>query len=190
MDDFEAIKNLWNSENTLDLPNLGQIQSIIKKYQSKKKRNIVLVTAAFILCGISFILVIIFHKPFLWTTTFGATLITLGFISGLIIKLNTLKKATKNELKSNKDFLEDLIKVSVQRKSKANWDLIIPVLLLSIGYGFFIYEDIRDNQTELILSYLGIALFILGMYFIFRPFISKKSKNKTEKMLEAIEELE
>jgi len=189
MDDFEDIKQLWNSKNTLDIPNLEQIQTVIKKYQSKKKRNAFLVTALFISCGIAFILIIILHNPVLWTTTVGEILILIGFISGMILKLNTLKSLTKNELKSNKDFLKDLIKVSVQKKGKVNWHLIISVLLLAIGYGFFIYEEIRENQTELILSYLRIVLFTLGMYFIFRPFIRKITKNKIEKMIEAIQNL-
>ncbi|HVA98460.1 MAG TPA: hypothetical protein VNG53_06160 [Bacteroidia bacterium] len=165
------------------------MQSIIKKYQTKKKRNIVLLTALLILCFIVWILVIIFHKPLLWTTTFGEILIVSGFISGITLKLNSLKNVTKNELKSNKAFLEDLIKVSGQKKAKANWHILFPVLLLAIGYGFFIYEEIKDNQAELILSYFGIALYILVMYFIFRPFIKRNSKNKTKKMLEAIENL-
>jgi len=189
MDDFENVKQLWNSKNTLDTPNLEQIQTVIKKYQSKKKRNAFLLTALFISCGILFILIIIFHNPLLWTTTFGEVLIAIGFILGMILKLNTLKNITKNELKSNKDFLEDLIKLSVQRKSKVNWLQLISVLLLAIGYGFFIYEEIQENQSELILSYLGIILFALGMYFIFRPFVKSKSKKKIQKMIKEIERL-
>lgn len=189
MDDFENVKHIWNSKNTLDTPDLEQIQTVIKKYQSKKKRNAFLLTALFISCGILFNLIIIFHNPLLWTTTFGEILILIGFISGMILKLNTLKSITKNELKSNKAFLEDLIKVSIQKKSKVNWLQIISVLLIAIGYGFFIYEEIKENQTELILSYFGIALFSLGMYFIFRPFIKRNSIKKIQKMLEEIEDL-
>jgi 1,4-dihydroxy-2-naphthoate octaprenyltransferase len=186
MNDFEDIKQLWDSNNTLDMPNLEQTQTVIKKYQSKKKQNAFLVTILFILCGIAFVLIIILHNPSLWTTTVGEILILIGFISGIILKLKTLKSISKNELKSNKDFLEDLIKIGIQNKTKLNWHLIISVLLLVIGYGFFIYEKIKENKTELILSYLGIALFTLGMYFIFRPFVRKISNNKVEKMIEAI----
>tara|TARA_R110001592_G_scaffold261500_1_gene526375 strand:+ start:2302 stop:2874 length:573 start_codon:yes stop_codon:yes gene_type:complete len=189
MDDFENLKQLWNSKNTLDIPNLKQIQTVIKKYQRKKKRNIYLLIALLILCCIVLILVFTFHKPLLWTTTFGEILISIGFILGMILKLSTLKSITKNELKSNKAFLEDLIKVSIKKKPKANWLQIISALLIAIGYGFFIYEEIKENQTELILSYFGITLFSLGMYFIFRPFIKRNSKKKIKKMLEGIENL-
>jgi len=189
MDDFKDIKQLWHSQNTLGIPDIEQIQTIIKKYQSKKKRNVFLVTALFIACGIGFILIIFLHKPLLWTATFGEILISIGFLLGLILKLKTLKNITKIEMKSNKDFLEDLIKASNQKKSKANWHLILSVLLLAIGYGFFVYEEIKDNQSELILSYLIIVLFTLVMYFIFRPFIKRKSKKKIQKMLDEIEKL-
>ena len=189
MDDFDNIKTLWNSSNTPDLPNLEQMGSIIKKYQTKKKRNIFLVIALLILCAVLFTLAFITHKPLFWTTTFGEILMTLGLIFGLIIKLNTLRNITKNELKSNNDFLEDLIKISPQKQAKANWQVIISVLLLAVGYGFFIFHEVRNNQTELILSSFGIALYTLLMYFILRPFIERSSKNKTKKMLEAIEKL-
>ena len=189
MDDFENIKQLWNSKNTLDIPDLEQIQTVIKKYQSKKKRNAFLLTALFVLCGIGFVLIIILHNSLHWTTTLGEILIFIGFILGMILKLNTLKSIAQNELKSNKDFLIDLITVSAQKKSKTNWLQIISALLLAIGYGFFIYKEIKENQIELILSYLGIALFTLGMYFVFRPFVRKISKNKIEKMIEAIQNL-
>ena len=188
MNDFENIKQLWNSNNTVDIPNLEQIQMVIKKYQSKKKQNALLLTILFVLCG--FVLAFIFHKPLSITTTLGEILISIGFILGMILKLNTLKKFTKIELKSNKDFLEDVIKVSAQKKSKTNWLQIITVLLLAIGYGFYIHQEIKDNQTSMILSYLGITLFAFGMYFIFRPYVNRNSKKKIQKMLNEIKSLE
>ena len=187
MDDFENIKQLWTSKNTSDIPNLEHIQTVIKKYQRKKKRNAFLVTILFASCGIA--LVFIFREPRHWTTTLGKILIIIGFISGMILKLKTLKSITKNELKSNKDFLEDLIKVSAQKKSKINCLQLITVLLLALGYGFYIYQDIKENPTQMILSYLGIILFVFGMYFIFRPFINRKSKKKIQKMLQHIQSL-
>ncbi len=188
MEDFEDIKRLWNSENTSGIPNVKQIQNIFKKYQNKKKRNAFWFTGLFIACSISFLLIIIFHKPLLWTTTFGEILISLGFLLGIILKLKTLKKISKDELKTNKDYLEDLIKSSYQKKSKTNWHLIISVLFLAIGYGFFIYEECKENQTQLILSYMSITLFTGAMYFIFRPFVKKISKNSIKKVIEAMED--
>lgn len=189
MDDFVHIKQLWDSKNNWSIPNVEEIQTIIKDYQTKKKQNTLFLITLFILCGIALVLVIVFHNPLLWTTTFGEVLIAIGFILGMILKLNTLKHVTKNELKSNKDFLEDLIKLSAHRKSKVNWLQLISVLLLAIGYGFFIYEEIIENQSELILSYLGIILFALGLYFIYRPFVKSKSKKKIQKMIKEIERL-
>ncbi|MGV6845638.1 MAG: hypothetical protein ACWA42_05880, partial [Lutibacter sp.] len=83
-------------------------------------------------------------------------------------------------MKSNKDYLEDLTKVFNRKKPKTNLLQIISVSLLSIGYGFFIYEEIKTNQNELILSFIGILIFSLGMYYFFRPFINRKSKKKIE----------
>lgn len=189
MNDFEDIKQLWNSNNHSDLPDAEQMGSIIKKYQNKKKRTIFLVIALLILCGVLFTLSFIFHRPLLWTTKFGEVLMASGFIFGLIMALNKLKKVSKDELKSNKDYLENSIEVSIQKKSKANWHILISMLLIAAGYGFYIYENIRDNQSALILSYFGIALYILIIYFIFRPFMKNRSKNTTKEMFEEIEKL-
>ncbi|UII25761.1 hypothetical protein LVD15_21010 [Fulvivirga maritima] len=188
MDNFEDIKRLWNSENTSEIPDVKQIQTIFKKYQNKKKRNAFWLTGLFIACSISFLFIIIFHKPLLWTTTFGEILISLGFLLGIILKLKTLKKISKDELKSNKEYLKDLMKSSSQEKSKANWHLIISVLFLTIGYGFFLYEEFKENQTQLILSYIGITLFTGVIYFIFRPLVKKISKKNIKKVIEAMED--
>lgn len=189
MDDFKNIKELWNSQNNLLTPNINQIEKIIKDYQIKKKRNVFLVTALFIACGIGFLMIIFLYKSSYWTTIVGEVLISLGFLLGLILKLKSLKKINNNEMKSNKDYLEDLTKVFNRKKPKTNLLQIISVSLLSIGYGFFIYEEIKTNQNELILSFIGILIFSLGMYYFFRPFINRKSKKKIEKLLDAIHQL-
>ncbi len=165
MDSFENIKQIWSSEKALDLPNSTEIKSAIDTYHSGKKRNIYLLIALLILCLIIFVLVMVFHKPLLWTTTVGEILILIGFILGISLKLKTLKKATQNELKSNKDFLEDL-KKSIRKKSEVNLLQIIALLFISVGYVFFIYETVRNSKTDMLFSYSGITLFVLGVYFI------------------------
>ncbi len=186
MDSFENIKQIWTSEKALDLPNSKEIKSAIESYHSSKKRNIYLLIAILILCLIIFVFVIVFNKPLLWTTTLGEILISIGFISGISIKLKTLRKTTQNELKSNKDFLEDL-KIAIQKKSEINSLQIIAALFISVGYGFFIYETVRNNKTVMIFSYLGITLFVSGIYFVIRPFAKNISRKKSEKLLKDIE---
>lgn len=189
MDDFENIKELWNSNRKLNILDTGQIQTVIKNFQAKKKRNAFLNTIFFIACGVILPLIVIFYKPLLWTTTFGEILIAIGFLSGIALKFRTLRNLTQDELKSNRDFLENLIIKSKQKGSKMNWHLIVSVLFLAVGYGFFIYQEVRDNQFHLILTYSGITLFTLVMFFIFRPFVKRNSENKVQKMLDEIEAL-
>ena len=186
MDSFETIKQIWTSEKALDLPNSNDIKSALEKYHSSKKRNIYLLIVALVLCLVLFVLVIVFNKSLLWTTTLGEILILIGFVLGISQKLKTLKKTHQNELKSNKDFLEDL-KIAVRKKSKANLLQIIAMFLLSVGYAFYIYEIVRKNNTTMLVSYLGIILFLLGVYFVFRPFTNKKSRKKSAKLLNDIE---
>lgn len=189
MDDFENMKQIWNSKNNLNIPEIIDIQNIIKRYQNKKRRNAFLLTVSFIICGLLFILIVLFYQYQLWTTIFGEALILIGFILGLMLKVNTLKSVNKSIMKSNKVFLEYLSKVTAERKTKVNWLQLVSVFLLTIGYGFFIYEEIKDNKTEFILVYSGMLVFVLSMYFIFRPMMKRNSKNKIQKMLNEIESL-
>ncbi|WP_027418815.1 hypothetical protein [Crocinitomix catalasitica] len=189
MDDFDDLKQLWNTHDSVDIPNLEQMQTVIAKYQKTKKRNAFLATTLFIFCGLAFIAIILLQKQTFWTTIFGEMMILSGFVSGIILKLNSLKNITNHQLKPNKDYLQDLSNTTHRKMKHASWHLILSVLLLVIGYGFFIYEKLQANQTTLILSYIGIGLFTLGLYFIFRPLVNKISHNKIEKMIKEIEDL-
>lgn len=190
MDDFLKLQDLWNAPNQEDVSNLEQLRGSIKKYQHRKKRNARWVTLLFLLCGLALVPIFIFYKPSAWTTTFGEVLMVLGFGSGLVLKLKSLQKIAQAELQTNKAFLQDLLKTVDPKQQKFNWHLVISVLLLATGYAFFIYESLKGNLVHLILCDIGIAIFTLGLYFVFRPFVKKISKSKAEKLLKEIHDLE
>ena len=77
------------------------------------------------------------------------------------------------------------LKISSEKKSKLNNLQLITILLIGIGYGLFIYQDIFQNKNLMILSYLGIFVFLTFMYFIFRPF-RKPFPKKSEILLKTI----
>ncbi|RFC54274.1 hypothetical protein [Brumimicrobium aurantiacum] len=187
MDDFDVMKKVWNSNSNSDVSTPTQIHSAIKKFKQKKKRNAFWVTASFILCALAFIVVLILLRPMEWTTIIGVISILIAFILGIFQKLKSLKSITKTELKSNKEFLEQM--VDSAQFTKTNWLQIFTILLFAVGYALFIYEGIKDSFIEMCLSYLGIILFSVFMYFVFRPYMRTVSQHKVKKMTEIIQDL-
>jgi small-conductance mechanosensitive channel len=188
MDSFESLKEIWLSEKACKLMDSNDINKEITEFQSKKKRNVYLLFLSSVFLLLIFILIIIFYKHNLWTTTLGEILILISVFLVLFLKLKTLKKVNKNELKSNQDFLENL-KISVKKKSKINRLQIFTLFLLTFGYGFFIYEQVYDSQILMLVCYIILILFVAGMYFIFKPFTEKLSRKKSERLLKNINKL-
>jgi small-conductance mechanosensitive channel len=188
MDSFESLKEIWLSDKACKLMDSNDINKEITEFQSKKKRNVYLLFLSSVFLLLIFILIIIFYKHNLWTTTLGEILILISVFLVLFLKLKTLKKVNKNELKSNQDFLENL-KISVKKKSKINRLQIFTLFLLTFGYGFFIYEQVYDSQILMLVCYIILILFVAGMYFIFKPFTEKLSRKKSERLLKNINKL-
>lgn len=189
MDELENLKLIWKTEKTNALPNSEVAKSLIKKYQSAKKRNLFLLIALAFSCLIIFIWTIVFKIPSPWTTILGEVLIFLGLIITLLLKMHSLKNATKNEQKTNRQFLEDL-KNSTGNRSQINLMQRTGVFMLSVGFGFYIYETVCNDPTKLVLTYLGIVLYVIFIYFVFRPLARKGTDQRINRLLEKIENSE
>ncbi|MEZ5026721.1 MAG: hypothetical protein R2739_09090 [Chitinophagales bacterium] len=189
MDELENIKLIWKTEKANALPNSEVVKSLIKKYQSAKKRNLFLLIALALACLIIFIWTIAFQTPSPWTTILGEVLIFLGLIITLSLKILSLKNATKNEQKTNRQFLEDL-KKSTGNQSQIKLIQRAGVLMLSVGFGFYIYKIVSNDLTKLVLTYAGIVLYVIFIYFVFRPLVMKKTEQRINRLLEKIDNSE
>ncbi|WP_312509447.1 hypothetical protein [Chryseobacterium culicis] len=186
MDDFEKIKDIWSSEKSIHLPDSEEIKSNIQQYKSSKRRNMYLLAVAAFLCLATIIVVIISCKADHYTKVVGEVLIFLGILIVLFIKVRSLKKSNISELTSNKVFLDNL-KNSTLRKSKTSALHMVAFVLIGAGYAFYMYMYVLDNKLLMIFSYSALVIFLLFMYFIFRPFTERISRRKVKRLIDTIE---
>lgn len=188
MDGFEKIRQIWLSEETAPLYDLKKIEEAIKEYQSSRKKNIYILIAMAFLCLISVSLIVFFVKIDHYTRILGGISFLAGLVMVLILKIKSLNNVNAAELFSNQEFLNELQK-KTSKRTRMNYFQITTFILIGIGYALFIYEDISGNVLMMVFSYVLLVVFLLFMYFIFRPFTQKVSKKKITKLLEKIEDI-
>ncbi|MFZ4927834.1 hypothetical protein [Chryseobacterium sp. Mn2064] len=186
MDDFEKIKEIWLSERNVLLPDSEEIKSSVKRYKSSKKRNMYLLAAAAVLIWVIIICVIVFGKADHYTRIIGEVFIFLGISIMVFIKIRSLNKVNTTEFATNQDFLNHL-KKSTLKESKVNGFQMSAFVLMGGGYAFYIYKDVSDNDLLMIFSYSALIIFLLLMYFVFRPFAERASKKKIKRLLDNID---
>lgn len=189
MKDFKKLQDIWMTEKNFNPNEEKEVINLILQYQKSKKRNIRWLIFATILLFPVFIAVTCYGSNLHWSRIAGEVLIFIGLFLTLILKIKSLKKTNDNELLPNDEFINSL-KKSLSKSNQINMLQISALVVIGLGYGFFIYQDIAHNQTIMILSCLAILLFMNTMYFKFRPFAEAVSQKKSAKLLEKIKEIE
>lgn len=189
MDDFESLKEVWQSQKQPTMPTPDTINAAIKSYQTRKKRNVIMLTLAALLLIPCLLLTFYFTPHVSSTTVMGEVSMSIGLLLTVILKFRTLKTTTSNEMLTNKAFLQKL-KNSVDTRSKINDMQICAVALICIGYALYIYDSIKGNPFVVFGSYTAIAGFGVMMYTIFRPFAERKAHQNSEVLLRKISEIE
>ena len=186
MKTFEDIQTLWQKEHAERLPDTLQIKRIVKKHLAKRKGLLFLLFFVLFICFILLTIIFSNQKTNLWTTTLGEVLVVIGFILTLTIKLQALRQQNIDENKSAMQYLEEQ-KVKLKPRKEISKIQIWALILLGLGYGFYIYENVSNNMTILFLAYFGILVYLSFVLFIIRPWINKIKKEDRERLLKKIE---
>lgn len=185
MNTFEEIKELWLSEQEV-IPHSDEIIQLVKKYQNRKKRMIYFMIFILILLVLILCYVFSFQNWKLWTTPLGEIIIVCAFLLTISIKMRLLKKEKLNYLKSNKEYLEEMKNI-VSGRRKVGRTVFFTFILFGSGYGIFIFESVYPDIRMMLMTYLGILLYMLFMYFVFRLIINKYQNKQIEKLFKNID---
>ncbi len=188
MDNFDNIKNIWQSERADSLPNVDIINMNIKKYKSKKRRTIFLLISMLIICFIIMINVWFSNKSTLWTTRLGEILVFMTIAFTIYINLKLLQKSKAEELLNNEAFLSKLKKEQVESETETK-QRRIAFAILSLAYVFYIYEKSAGSIQTLITGYGLLVAVIIVIWFIYRPIALKKEQQKIARMIHKIDSL-
>lgn len=187
MDHFDEIKDIWKSHKTERLPSIASINDAIKNFHSTNKRNIFFFVFLSVTCIVTMIWVIIDYQSNLWTTRVGESLFILIGLYLFFSKLKLLRRNKQEELLSTNDYLDNLKKKS--QKGALSETRAILFILLSLAFFFYVYELLSVSNTRLIFGYCLLFLFLVFMWFVYRPLMVKRQQNKIQILLTKIDNI-
>ncbi|MEQ8424146.1 MAG: hypothetical protein RIA63_05510 [Cyclobacteriaceae bacterium] len=191
MERFEVIQNAWLSQELVAVPSVSEVKGLMKSHVDKKKRNFYLTMGVIAVSFLVILVITLFGQPKLVSTLIGELLILATILYGGFLKVRTYEK--KNEHSDSaldvSQFLDNLRKEKVDScTGTANQQLTV-FSLLSIGYFFFMYEELSASVTRLMIGY-GVAVAYLALaWFVYRPYMIKRKQAQVKSLLTKIESI-
>lgn len=184
------LKELWNTQPVPESDQSGLVKKIEKHKATGLKK--VFLLNVLLLGTITFVVLIwIYFKPQLWTTKIGIVLTILPMVIALIFhnRMIPLYKKT-DESQSNADYLNNLLEIKSKENTIQTTIMNLYFSLLSAGFLLYLYE-----YTALMPFYWGIfayAIVVLWIgfnWFVLRPKVIKKNRDKIEDFIKQLENI-
>lgn len=189
MNNFDTIKNLWQTQSSEILPKAEEFTKIVENFNQKKRKNtIILIISTLLLLIIMIGIVCYFNHQFL-ITKIGEFLLFIGVTLILFQKFTILKKINAEAELNNVEFINLLKEKQVKDFKKGRNFQLLALIIIGIGYSLFMYESVYQSPLLLFLNYLFFITYLLFMWFYFRPYINKKQQEKIKKLIQSTEKI-
>jgi hypothetical protein len=186
MNDFNDIKDLWQSARANDLPGAKEVVRSIKNYRAKQViKNIAVIAMALFLVAVM-VHVVFTYKSVMLTTRLGEACFFLALFILIGISIQALSRVPAKGDHSNGSFLhylkqEQLKLISFYKRTQA-----FAFAVSAAGLGLYLFEGLKDANW-LIAGYACFTVYVLACWFILRPLAFRA---KTKKLREEIMKLE
>jgi DMSO/TMAO reductase YedYZ heme-binding membrane subunit len=189
MDNFEDLKQIWLSQKTADLPSVGEMRKLISVEKNRNRRKISFSIAAIVVLLVFMALIMFFSEAKLLSTLLGEALMLAAIFILLTSRINSLRRAFRNENISNREFIEKL-KSDIERLTN-DWNTVQKTGFAFIGAGYmlFLYESVYQNTRAMIIGYSITVIFLSAAWFFLRPLANRRKLEKKELLLEKTENL-
>ena len=189
MDSFEDIQQIWLSEKAADLPNIEEMRQAIAGEKNRHRRRIWFSVAAIVILLSLMTLLAVFSEAKLLSTFFGEALMFTAIFILLTSRINSLRRAFRNENISNREFIEKL-KFDIERLTN-DWNAVQKTgfACISSGYLLFLYESVYQNRQAMMIGYSLAIVMLAAAWFFLRPFANRRKLEKKELLLKKIENL-
>lgn len=182
------IKSLWK-EQQIPAANLSSIQKKVKCFKLRRIGEALTIVILMILVIVLGLIIWICWTPQLVTTQIGIILLTIGFALPILSysRLLYLYCGLKEDCPST-DYINNLFAIKRQEKRQQHIVLTLYFLLLSLGFGLYIYEYTFYCSFNLgVISYAILLAWIALNWFIFRPYMIKKRNRQFADFMKYIE---
>ena len=189
MDNFNNIKDIWQSQSNAPVPTLGKIVEIAKKSRRQMIRKNVL-AVIMMSATLAFIIFIGLHYEFQFITTkIGILLTIISVIGALVVnsQLLTIMPNNANNTTNNVAYMQQLILYRNKQRFFQTTGISIYFILLSAGIFLYMYEFAVRSLSFGIISYSITLAWIAFNWFYIRPKTIKKQEKKINELISQIE---
>ncbi len=178
MDNLTNLKAIWHSAKTDSLPTPAEMLQLIHQFRSQRLRKkwIVIIVAS-LLTALMIAVMFIYHSKMI-TTRVGEVLIAAGCAWLAITNIKSIKRFYRLDDCSNADFLAFIEQTRQNQIYFYKKTQVYILMLISVGFLFYMYETASRNTHDLIITY-GLSILYLAFIWLFiRPKTFKKNAEK------------
>ena len=188
MENNMNLKELWNKQAVPQADASGIVEKI-KNHKAAGMRKIILLNVLLSATIIFVMLIWVYFKPQLLTTKIGIILTILPMFIALVFQNRMIPLYKKqDESQSNADYLNNLLEIKSKERFIQTTIMNVYFSLLSAGFLLYLYE-----YTALMPFYWGIfaysivVLWIGFNWFVLRPKVIKKNREKLDGLIRQLE---
>ncbi len=189
MEKFSELQSLWLTNIPDSLPKFAKMEQIILQYRQKEtKSNIFTLSIGVVVIGVLLVIMIISDFR-LWSTFVGLGLFMI--LAGILVyvKIKNQVELSNLETLSNQKFIVRLEREEQETCiGKSNFQTAL-FMFWATGFAFYIYEFISDQMTLIILGYSALVLFGAIMWFLYRPYMTRRYQKNIQKTLNHIKKV-
>lgn len=189
MDNFDELKQTWLSASIDNLPDPGAMTRVIAAYRRKRKARIIGFLALVVVLILTMIWVVFDYHSHLITTRIGEACISVALLIILSQKVTALKRVQDIDTHSNETFLKYLKLEQVKLLEYQKKTQRLGFVVAGMGLLLYLYEGLSRTTESLIIGYGLTAVWLLFMWFIFRPLVMKRRMKKLNERIEQLEKL-
>lgn len=171
------IKSLWKGQQ-VPVIDLSAVRKKIKYFRLRRMGESCAVIMLMMLASASGVTVWIHWPPLLSVTKAGIILLSMGFMLPVLSygRLLRLYYGLKTDC-SNVDYMSNLLKIKKQEHRQQHIVLNLYFLVLSLGFSLYTYEyTFHHSSPRGIIAYSVLLSWISLNWFVFRPYIIKKTQ--------------
>lgn len=184
------LKELWNTQ---PVPEADQIDLLkrVEKHKAAGLKKIFLLNVLLLATILFLVLIWINFEPQLRTTKIGLILIIVTMAMALVFQNRMIPLYTKTEeVQSNTDCLQTLLKIKNKERMFETTIVSLYFLLMFVGMALYLYEyTLLMPLWWGVFAYSMVTLYMGINWFVLRPKIIKKNREKTDGLIRQLEKV-
>lgn len=184
------IKGLWRKQ-AVPVADCSGLFKEISQFKRKKALELVVLNVVLWSTICFAVFVWIYFKPQLLVTKIGIllTIVAVGTVVAFTHQMIPLYRTVDEEL-SNREYLNELLTVKRKENFMQTRLMNFYFISLSVGIGLYMYEYIQESSLLFrIVAYSTFLLWIGLNWFVFRPRIIRRNKQRLDRLIAGMERI-